>query len=45
VGFGPDDIDELVAGTMLQKRLNALSPRQATAEDFEQLFKDSLTCW
>jgi hydroxyacid-oxoacid transhydrogenase len=45
VGFGPDDIDKLVAGTMLQKRLTALSPRQATAEDFTQLFKDSLTCW
>ena len=45
VGFGPDDIDKLVAGTMLQKRLTALSPRQTTAEDFTQLFKDSLTCW
>jgi len=45
VGFGPEDIDQLVAGTMLQKRLTALSPRQASAEDFTQLFQDSLTCW
>ena len=45
IGFGPGDIDALVAGAMLQKRLIGLSPRQATAEDFKQLFMDSLTCW
>ena len=45
VGFGLDDIDQLVAGTMLQKRLTALSPRKTSAEDFKQLFLDSLTCW
>jgi hydroxyacid-oxoacid transhydrogenase len=45
IGFGPDDIDQLVAGTMLQRRLTALSPRQASAEEFRQLFLDSLICW
>jgi hydroxyacid-oxoacid transhydrogenase len=45
IGFGPDDIDTLVAGAILQKRLIGLSPRQANAEDFKQLFMDSLTCW
>jgi alcohol dehydrogenase class IV len=45
VGFGPDDMDQLVAGTMMQKRLTALSPRQAGAEDLRKLFQDSLTCW
>ena len=45
VGFGSDDIDQLVAGTMLQRRLTQLSPRQASADDLKQLFLDSLTCW
>jgi len=45
VGFGPDDIDQLVAGTMTQTRLTTLSPRQASTEDFKQLFQNSLTCW
>jgi len=45
IGFGSGDIDELVAGTVVQKRLIGLSPRQATADDFRQLFLDSLTCW
>ena len=45
VGFGPEDIDQLVAGTILQKRLTALSPRRAEDGDLRQLFLDSLTCW
>jgi len=45
VGFGLEDIDQLVAGTILQKRLTALSPRRAEEGDLRQLFLDSLTCW
>ena len=45
IGFGAGDVDALVTGAMLQKRLIGLSPRQAMAEDFRQLFMDSLTCW
>ena len=45
IGFGPGDIDTLVSGTVIQKRLIGLSPRQTTADDFRQLFLDSLTCW
>lgn len=45
VGYGPDDVDQLVAGTLPQHRVTKLSPRPASAEDLEQLFLDSLTCW
>ena len=45
IGFEPGDIDALVAGALLQKRLIGLSPRQVSAEDFKQLFMDSFTCW
>ena len=45
VGFGPDDIEQLVRGTLPQHRVTKLSPRLAGAEDLNQLFLDSLTCW
>lgn len=45
VGFGPEDVDQLVAGTLPQHRVTKLSPRPASAEDLRQLFLDSLTCW
>jgi hydroxyacid-oxoacid transhydrogenase len=45
VGFGPDDVDELVAGTLPQHRVTKLSPRAATAADLRRLFLDSMTCW
>jgi hydroxyacid-oxoacid transhydrogenase len=45
VGFGPEDVDQLVAGTLPQHRVTKLSPRPANAEDLKQLFLDSLTCW
>ena len=45
VGFGPDDVDQLVAGTLPQHRVTKLSPRPASAGDLKQLFLDSLTCW
>ncbi len=45
VGYGPDDVDRLVAGTLPQHRVTKLSPRPASAEDLKHLFLDSMTCW
>ena len=45
VGYGPDDVDRLVAGTLPQHRVTKLSPRPASAEDLRELFLDSMTCW
>jgi hydroxyacid-oxoacid transhydrogenase len=45
VGYGPNDVEQLVAGTLPQHRVTKLSPRPADAEDLRQLFSESLTCW
>ena len=45
VGFVPEDIDQLVAGTLPQHRVTKLSPRAANADDLRQLFLDSMTLW
>jgi hydroxyacid-oxoacid transhydrogenase len=45
VGYGPDDVDELVAGALPQQRLNKLSPRPVDADIFKQLFLDAMVCW
>ena len=45
VGFGPDDVDSLVEGTLPQHRVTKLSPRPADAEALQQLFLDSMTLW
>ena len=45
VGYGPDDLDDLVAGTLPQKTVTVLSPRPASAEDLRRLFEESLTLW
>jgi hydroxyacid-oxoacid transhydrogenase len=45
VGFGPGDVDALVAGTIVQHRVTKLSPRPATEADLRQLFLDSMTLW
>jgi hydroxyacid-oxoacid transhydrogenase len=45
VGFGPGDVDRLVAGTLPQHRVTKLSPRPIDTEVLRQLFLDSLTCW
>ena len=45
VGYGPNDVDKLVAGTLPQHRVTKLSPRPVGAEDLKQLFLDSLTLW
>jgi hydroxyacid-oxoacid transhydrogenase len=45
VGFGPDDVAELVAGTMPQHRVTKLCPRPFDEADLEQLFLESMTLW
>jgi hydroxyacid-oxoacid transhydrogenase len=45
IGFGPGDVDKLVAGTLPQHRVTKLAPRPADAEALKQLFLDSMTCW
>lgn len=45
VGFGPEDVDRLVTGTLPQHRVTKLSPRPAGAEELKQLFLDSMTLW
>jgi hydroxyacid-oxoacid transhydrogenase len=45
VGFGPQDLDKLVAGTLPQHRVTKLSPRPAGADELRQLFLDSMTLW
>ncbi len=45
VGYGPDDLDDLVAGTLPQHTVTKLSPRPASAADLRRLFQESLTLW
>ncbi len=45
LGYGPDDVDALVGGTLPQHRVTKLSPRPASAADLRALFLDSMTCW
>jgi hydroxyacid-oxoacid transhydrogenase len=45
VGFGPDDVDALVAGTLPQHRVTKLSPRPFGEAELRQLFLDSMTIW
>lgn len=45
VGFGSEDIDELVAGTMKQQRLLTIAPREVTEEDVAGIFRRSLSLW
>ena len=45
VGYTEDDTPALVEGVLPQHRVIKLSPRVATAEDFRQMFLDSMTIW
>jgi hydroxyacid-oxoacid transhydrogenase len=45
LGYGPADVENLVAGTLPQHRVTKLSPRPADAEDLRRLFLDSMTIW
>lgn len=45
VGYTPADIPALVQGTLLQRRLTALSPRPAGRDDLARLFEDAMRAW
>jgi hydroxyacid-oxoacid transhydrogenase len=45
VGFSPDDVDKLVAGTIVQHRVTKISPRPASEAELKQLFLSSMTVW
>jgi hydroxyacid-oxoacid transhydrogenase len=45
VGFGPQDVPELVEGTLPQHRVTKLCPRPFDREDLARLFMDAMTCW
>jgi hydroxyacid-oxoacid transhydrogenase len=45
VGYGPADVDALVAGTVVQQRVTKLSPRPASEDDLKQIFLNSMTLW
>jgi hydroxyacid-oxoacid transhydrogenase len=45
VGYTPEDVDRLVAGTVPQHRVTKLSPRPADEADLRRLFLDSMTLW
>jgi len=45
LGYGEDDVDELVAGTVKQQRLLVIAPRDATEEDLAGIFRSSVENW
>lgn len=45
VGFGMEDIEDLVAGALPQHRVLKLSPRPVGAEDLTRLFIETMTLW
>ena len=45
VGFGEDDIPDLVEGTMKQQRLLATSPKEVTDDDIAGIFRRSMSLW
>ena len=45
VGYGADDIDDLVEGTMKQQRLLATAPREVTEDDAARILHRSLELW
>jgi hydroxyacid-oxoacid transhydrogenase len=45
VGYGPEDVDALVAGTLPQHRVTKLSPRPADADDLRRLFLNAMSYW
>ena len=45
VGYTPDDIPALVAGTLPQHRVTKLAPRATGADELTALFTDSMQLW
>jgi hydroxyacid-oxoacid transhydrogenase len=42
IGYSPEDIPQMVTGTLAQKRLTKLSPRPFDESDLSRLFLDSM---
>jgi hydroxyacid-oxoacid transhydrogenase len=45
VGYGPDDVPAMVAGTLPQHRVTKLCPRPFDEADLERLFLDAMRYW
>jgi hydroxyacid-oxoacid transhydrogenase len=45
LGYGPADVDALVAGTVVQHRVTKISPRPASEDDLNELFLGSMSLW
>jgi hydroxyacid-oxoacid transhydrogenase len=45
VGFGEQDVDDLVDGALAQQRLLAAAPREVVAEDLAGIFRRSVENW
>jgi alcohol dehydrogenase class IV len=45
VGFGPEDVDDLVTGALKQQRLLAIAPCAVTAADLDRIFRRSMALW
>lgn len=45
VGYGPEDIPNLVKGTLPQQRLLVMSPQAVGEAELTQLFKDAMRYW
>ncbi len=45
IGYTPDDLDALVAGTLPQRAVIGLSPRPVTADDLRAIFLDAMRYW
>ena len=45
VGYGKEDVDGLVEGTLKQERLLAIAPKTPSAEDLAGIFTRSMSLW
>jgi hydroxyacid-oxoacid transhydrogenase len=45
LGYGEDDIDDLVEGAMKQQRLLVGAPREASEEDLANIIRESMENW
>ena len=45
VGFGEDDVDDLVEGSLKQQRLLTTAPRDVDADDLAGIFRRSIQLW
>jgi alcohol dehydrogenase class IV len=45
VGFGEQDVGDLVDGALKQQRLLATAPREVSAQDLESIFCRSMVMW